>query len=429
MKNILLLFSLSLVVEGYGQSAKTINLEDCYKLAQQQYPLIKQRDLIDKTKDYSIQNASKGYYPQFSVNAQATYQSAVTSVPFSLNIPALGLDLSIPTPNKDQYKAYGEVDQLIYDGGIIKYTKETDIANAGIQQQNLKVELYALEDRINQLFFGAMLISEQIKQNVIVQKDIQNSIDKMQEGVKNGVATTTNVDELQTELLQQQQNKIQLEGSRKAYLAMLGVFINQQLDENTELQSSEAIAIPDSIMRPEQALYDLQKRGYDIQENMLSANNRPKFSFFFQGGYGRPGLNAFDNNFAAYYIGGFRLSWALGGYYTLKNQKQLLEIDKQTTDIQKETFVFNTRLTIKQENADMSKYSAMMNLDNDIIAKRTSIKNATKMQMENGTATTHDYINALDAEDQAKQSLLVHHVQLLLAEYNYKSSIGNYDKK
>ncbi len=425
MKKILVLFSCLLAFEGYGQTPVTIHLEDCYKLARQQYPLIKQQDLIEKTKDYSIQNAAKGYYPQISLNGQATYQSDVTSVPFSLNIPKLGLDLSIPTPNKDQYKVYGEVDQVIYDGGIIKYSKESDVANAAIQEQNLEVELYALNDRVNQLFFGTMLLNEQIKQNEIVQKDIQNSIDKMLEGVKNGTATTTSVDELQAELLQQQQNKIQFLESHKAYLSMLGLLTNQQLDENTILVSGEAIHYPDSIKRPELLFYDEQKRGYDVQEKMLAASNKPKFSFFFQGGYGRPGLNAFDNNFAAYYIGGFRFAWTLGGYYTLNNQRQILDIDKQTSQIQKETFLLNTRLLLKQQSSEMEKLSQMITMDNDIIAKRTRIKEAVKAQMENGMVTTYEYIAALDAEDQAKQNQLLHHVQLLLAEFTFQNTHGN----
>ena len=270
-----------------------------------------------------------------------------------------------------------------------------------------------------------MLINEQVKQNDIVQKDIQNSIDKMQEGVKNGTATTTSVDELQAELMQQQQNKIQLLESRKAYLSMLGLLTNQQLDENTVFETNEAIHVSDSIKRPELLFYDAQSHSYDVQNKMLSASNRPRFSFFFQGGYGRPGLNAFDNNFAAYYIGGFRFSWTLGGYYTLNNQRQLLDIDKQTTEIQKETFLLNTKVTLKQENSDMSKLSQMIEIDNSIIAKRTSIKNAVKAQMENGTVTTYEYVSALDSEDQAKQNLLLHKVQLLLAEYTFQNTIGN----
>ncbi len=425
MKNILLLFSLLLIgFTGYGQTAKTINLEDCYKLARQQYPLIKQRDLIEKTKDYTIQNAAKGYYPQLNINGQATYQSAVTAISVG-GLPPPFNNISFPTISKDQFNVHGEVDQTIYDGGVIKQQKQADAASANTQEQNVEVQLYALNDRINQIYFGILLIDEQVKQNDLTQKDVQNSIDKMNEGVKNGTATITNVSELDAELLQQQQNKIQLQASRKAYIDMLGLFINQPLDENTTLQIPVSIVVSDTIKRPELSFYDFQKKTDDAQEKILNSSNRPKLSAFFQGGYAMPGLDAFDVNPAPYYITGFRLSWSLGGYYTLNNQKQILEIDKQNIDVQKETFLFNTNLTLKQQNSDITKLHAMIDKDNDIISKRTEVKDASKAQMENGVITTHEYVSELDAEDQAKQSLLLHQVQLLLAEYSYQNTTGN----
>lgn len=424
MKNILILFSLLFMgFAGYGQS-KTINLEDCYKLARQNYPLIKQHDLIEKTKDYSIQNAAKGYYPQLNINGQGTYQSAVTAISVS-GLPPAFSHLSFPTISKDQFNVHGEVDQTIYDGGVIKQQKQSDVANANIQEQNVEVQLYALKDRINQIYFGVLLIDEQVMQNDLTQKDIQSSIDKMQEGVNNGTATSANVAELQAELLQQQQNKIQLQSSRKAYLDMLGVFINQPLDENTTLQIPISVMQSDSIKRPELSFYDFQKKSDEVQEKILNSANRPKFSFFFQGGYAMPGLDAFDIDPALYYITGFRLSWSLGGYYTMKNQKQILEIDRQNIDVQKETFLFNTNITLKQQNSDIIKLRAMIDKDIEIIGKRTEVKDASKAQMENGVVTIHEYISELDAEDQAKQSLNLHQIQLLLAEENYKNTTGN----
>jgi len=425
MKNILILFSLFLlIVKGSGQSPSTITLEDCYKLARQQYPLIRQSDLIEKTKAYNIENASKGYYPQLNINGQGTYQSAVTDIPLN-GLPKPFNDLSFPTLPKEQFNVHGEVDQTIYDGGVIKQQKQSDAVNAGIQQQNLEVELYALKDRINQIYFGVLLIDKQVVQNSLTQKDIQNSIDKTQEGVKNGTATSSSVAELQAELLQQQQNKIQLQASRKAYLDMLGVFVNRQLDTNTTLQIPATLIPSDSIKRPELSLYDFQKKGDDAQEKILTASDRPKFSYFFQGGYALPGLNGFDISPAWYYITGLRLSWNLGGYYTLKKQKQLLDIDRQTIDLQKQTFLFNTTVTMKQQSSDITELQAVINTDNEIIAKRTEVKDASKAQMEYGTITIHDYISELDAEDQAKQSLLLHQVQLLLAEYTYQNTTGN----
>jgi len=401
--------------------ATTITIDEAYQLARKNYPLIKQRELIKKSSAYSVENASKGYLPQLNFSGQATYQSAVTNFPFTIPIPGF----TLPTYSKDQYKIYGEVDQSIYDGGIIKNQKQTEETNEAIQQQNLEVELYALYDRVNQLFFGILLSDEQLKQNQLLQNDIQNGIDKAKSLVTNGTAFRSSVDELQAQLLQTDQSKVEIIALRKAYADMLSLFINEPIDSNTELKTPPVPALADSINRPEMLLYDYQKKVYDLQGNLLNAQLRPKFDFFFQGGYGRPGLNFLSNDFALYYITGIRLSWNLGSLYTLKNQRQILNINKQTLDIQKENFVFNTTISQKQGNADINKYGELIKKDDEIISLRESVKNAASAQLENGVLSAHDYLTEVDAEDQARQNKILHEVQLLQSQYSYQVLTGN----
>ena len=426
MRKISIFFSLLFIgFRCYAQTSKSISLEQCYALAKQNYPLIKQAGLIEKSRQYNVENAGKAYLPQFSINGQATYQSAVTSLGISgIDIPHV-IDVSIPTPPKDQYNIHGELDQTIYDGGVIKQQKSSAQTDADISEKNLEVQLYALKDRVNQVFFGTLLIDQQLTQNDLLKKDIQNSIDKMQQAVDNGTALKSSLDELQAEMLQQDQNEINLKASRKAYIDMLGILVNLPLNDSTTLETPNTINVTDSISRPELALYDFQKKSYDVQDKMLNAGNRPKFMFFAQGGYAEPGLDAFDVNFQWYYIGGFKLAWNFGGYYTVKNQRQLLNIDRETTDLNKETFLFNTKITMKQQSAQIIELQELMNTDNEIIAKRTSIKEVSKAQMEQGALTVHEYIGELDAENEAKENLLLHKVQLLQAEYNYQNTTGN----
>jgi outer membrane protein TolC len=405
----------------YAQQPVKLTIEGVYKSARENYPLIRQKDLIAKTKEYSVSNAAKGYLPSLSVNGQATYQSAVTSFPFK--IPISGF--SIPQYSKDQYKIYGEADQVIYDGGAIKNQKQIAETNEIIQQQNLEVELYSLYDRVNQLFFGALLMNEELKQNDLLKKDIQNGIDKAKALVANGTAYRSTVDELSAQLLQAEQSRIEFAETKKAYLNMLGLFINDTLDENTILQIPAAPAFADNINRPELLYYDYQKKTYDLQDQLLKVQLRPKFNLFVQGGYGRPGLDVLSNNFAWYYIGGLRLSWNFGSWYTLKNQKQLLNMDRKSLDIQKETFLFNTQITQKQQSEDVEKYLALLKKDDAIISLRESVKNAASAQLENGVLSAHDYITEVNAEDEARQNLILHEIQLLQAQYNYQNTSGD----
>jgi outer membrane protein TolC len=420
-KYLILLLVASAYLPIVKAQSSTLTIQDCYQLARKNYPLIKQRDLITKTKDYSVSNASKGYLPAFSVNGQATYQSAVTTFPFT--IPVKGFTL--PQYSKDQYKIDGEVDQVIYDGGVIKNQKQTAEANEAIQQQSLEVELYALYDRVNQLFFGALLIDAQLKQNDLLKQDVQNGIDKAKAQVANGTAYRSSVDELEAQLLQTHQSRIELLASKKAYLDMLAIFINRPVDGNTVIEKPAAPRMADTISRPELISYEYQKKTYDLQNDLLKAQLRPKLGFFAQGGYARPALDPLSNNFQWYYIGGLKLSWNFASLYTLKNQRRIIDINKQTLDIQKETFLFNTNLTQKQQNSDIAKYEELMKTDDQIIAMRESVKKAASAQLENGVLSAHDYITQVNAEDQARQNLILHEMQLLQEQYSYQNTIGN----
>jgi outer membrane protein TolC len=402
-----------------AQQPVHLTIEEAYSLARKNYPLIKQRDLITKTREYTVSNAAKGHLPVLMINGQATYQSAVTTIPF--NIPGI----TIPPFNKDQYNIHGEVDEVIYDGGVIKNQKQTAEANEGIQQQNLEVQLYALYDRINQIFLGAILIGEQLRQNGLVKKDIQNGIDKAKALVANGTAYRSSVDELQAQILQTEQSRIELKATRRAYLDMLGVFVNMRLDSNTVLERPVPLVLADAVTRPELLYYEYQKRTYDLQDDLLKTQLRPKFNFYVQGGYARPGLNFLSNDFSWYYIGGVKLNWNLGSLYTLKNQRQLTDINRTMLDLQKETFLFNTQITRQQQNEDVEKYLELLKTDNAIIVLRESVKNAAAAQMENGVLSAHDFVTQVNSEDEARQNLILHELQLLQAQYNYQTTMGN----
>ena len=397
-----------------------LSLKDCYEKARQNFPLIKERELIKKTRDFTVENASKGYWPQVSFTGQATYQSEVTSLPIKLP------GVNIPSLNKDQYRVIGEVSQTLFDGGLVNQHKNMQNASADIQDQSLEVQLYALKDRINQLFFGTLLIDEQLKQNELLLKNIKNNIEKIQAIVENGIAMKSNVSEMEAELLTREQSRIELLSGRKTYLDMLSLFINYNLNESTELSKPElAAGLSDSIKRPELIMYAVQKKYYDIQDRILKANNLPKVQFFFQEGFGRPTMNMLDNSFNFYSMGGIRFNWVLSGLYTLKNDRELLTLNRQNTDIQQEIFLFNTKITLRQQGNDIQKFKELIGKDNDIIQRRTEVRMAALAQLENGTSTSHEYLSQLIAEDQAKQNLILHQVQLLMKQYDYQNTSGN----
>lgn len=422
---LLLLLLLFFTVQVHAQTAQPLSIDSCYAKARRNYPLIHQFGLIEQSKSYSLDNVSKGYLPQITVAGQATYQSDVTQLKLNENL-AGSLPISEPM-SKDQYKLYGEVIQPITDLFTLSNQKDLVDINASVEAQKIEVELYRLYERINQLFFGMLLIELQVEQNEIVKKDILAGIEKTTAAIANGTALKSNLSLLKAELLKAEQRTTELKAGWKSFADMLSLFTHETVTPDTKLQRPPVPQFSASINRPELQLYELQKQAFDVQGNIVSTKNLPRFSLFFQGGAGRPALNFLSNDFEGYYYTGLRLNWNISSFYTSGRDKEILQLNRETVEKQKETFLFNTNLTLKQQMNETAKTEALIQTDEEIIALREEIKNTARNQLENGTISAIDYVSYVNAEDQARQNLLLHQMQLLMVLYNNKTTTGNHN--
>ncbi len=415
---VLVAFGLLGSLATYAQEP-SLTLEHCWEMARKNYPLIQQKELLARSLEYTISNAQSGNLPQVSIHGQASYQSEVTRFP--------GPGVLVEPLSKDQYKIYAELNQNIYDGGVIKNQNAVQSAGTLVEQQKLEVELYKIRERINQIYFGVLLMDAQRSQLNLLRSDITSSLAKTESAVRNGTAFQTNVDMLQAELLKTDQRIIEIKAGRKAYLAMLGYFINQPLGAQTVLVAPVAMedAKVSDIKRPELTLYQFQSDLLGAQYKFSTKRNVPKLGLFVQGGYGRPGLNMLKNEFETYYLGGIRLSWSLGNFYNSKRDRELLDVNTQMVTAQKETFLFNTNLTLMQLDDEVQKLRELIRVDDEIIALRARIKNTAKAQYEHGVISTNDLLRELNAEENARQNLAVHQIQFMLAKYNYQTTTGN----
>ena len=417
----LLSLTLLLLSFNFVKAQNQISLEECYEKARENYPLIKQKEYIEQSKDYNVNNVWKGYFPQVTILGQATYQSDVTQVPAPLP------GIVIQRLSLDQYKFVADVTQTIYDGGIMSSQAGIQESVGEINNQQIEIELLRVKERVNQIYLGVLLLDAQLSQLELVKDDLNASISKLEAAIRNGTATKSDVDILKAELLKTEQHKIELNSSRISYINMLGLLINENLNESTNLSTPSQINYlkTDEIIRPELNLYSAQKNLIENQEGLTTSKIIPKANLFFQGGYGRPGLNMFINDFAWYYIAGIRVSWSLSSLYTYGNEGEINQLNLQSIDAQTETFLLNTKITTNQQLQDIDKLNKMIEVDKSIIELRTSVKLAAESKLENGVITSNDYIQELNAEDTAKQNLEIHKIQLLLSQYNYKITTGN----
>ncbi|MCC8035444.1 MAG: TolC family protein [Rikenellaceae bacterium] len=402
--------------------AGQLTVEECYRLAMDNYPLVRRYGLINMSEGYDLSNASKAYLPQFSLSGRATYQTDVTSVPIS--IPGY----EIPSLSKDQYQLLAEVSQSIWDGGAARASKEAVMAQGDVDRAQFEVDMYAVRERIDNLFFGILLLDEQIRLNDLYLEDLQVSYDRIASYMANGVANQSDLDAVRVEQLGAGQNGVQLESNRRAYLNMLSAFIGEYLDEGTWLVKPEVLdepAIRPAYDRPEMGLYDAQQRQIDAQRLSIRASNMPNLGVFLQGGYGKPGLNMFQDKFKVYAMGGVRLSWNFGNFYTRRNNLLKIESGIRQIAVQRDTFLFNNDLQQQQLDAQYRQYRKMMADDDEIIRMRSNIVRASDAKLENGIISVTDLMRDKISEQNARVNKAVHEIELLQTIYGIKNLTNN----
>ena len=410
---------------SYAPCFAQLSIEACYEKARANYPLIKQYGLIEKTKEYNLSNAAKGYLPQVTFSAQATYQSDVTEIPIDLD--AIGLTgVKIPSVSQDQYKMELALSQTLWDGGAIRSERKTLRTQAEVDQRDMDVNMYTINERVNQLYFGVLLAEAQLEQNKVLQAELRRNCDQVSSYIKNGIAQQSDLDAIRVDLLKAKQTEAQFEHTKRAYREMLSRLIGEEIGEETRLVKPEAVRpLTKENNRPELELYQARIRNLRAQDSRITAGMMPKLGLFVTGGYGKPGLDMFEDNFKAYYLAGVRLSWNLGSLYTRKNDRRKIQTGIRSIETQRETFLFNTSLDVVQRNATIDKYIDQLKYDDEIIALRGSVKRASEAKMANGTLSGTDLTRDIHAEQSAIQDKILHEMELLQAIYNLKYVTNN----
>jgi outer membrane protein TolC len=403
-----------------AQQVTTLSIGECYNLAAKNSPLYQQKALTIAGGNLAEKNLNLKWLPQLDINAQASYQSEVTSLP--IKIP----NVNIEELDKDQYKGTLDLVQPVYDGGVIAGQKKLQRITTETEAQKVEVDLYQLRSTINNYFFAALLMDQNIQLMDLVKQDLNNSLKTIAAQVLNGIATKSNEDLLNAELLKTDQQLIEFSFARKQAMQILAILIHAPVHEHTILVTPETFyKITDTaITRPELKLFDFQQQGFRQQSNLINAKTNPRFSFFANGGYGKPGLNQLKNEFDWFYITGVKLNIPIMSRITQQKDKAVLKIQEQVVDKQKENFLNNNQQLLVWQKTEIEKYRQLVLTDSALIVLRARIKENAFVKLSNGIITTDDYIRELNAENQARLNQKLHEVTLLQAQYNYKIITG-----
>ena len=413
------------VLIGVPSWAQT--LEECQQLACDHYPEIRQYDLIRQSEQYDLSNAARSWLPQVSFSAQATWQNRVPEFPSALSGMLDQAGVSLRGLDKDQYKVALEVNQTIWDGGQSQADRRVIEATADEHRQATEVDLYAVKGRVNDLYFGILLLEERLGQTDLTIALLQSNLDKVRSLVTNGVAMQTDADAVEAELLSVQQQRVQIEASRASYRRMLELFIGQRLAERLERPELVETVSGESA-RPELAWIDAQQERLAAQELSVKSATRPRFGVFAQGYYGYPGLDYFAGMVSTDWtwnaLIGVKMSWNFGAYYTKKNRLSNLRVAKQQLDIQRDVFLFNTDLQVAEEQGNISRLRRALADDDRIVALRRSVREAAESKLRNGVIDTNDLLRKITDEASARSARSLREVELLKAIYELKYTIN-----
>ena len=429
-------------------------LEECQQAAERNYPLIRQYDLIGKTTQLTVANIQKGWLPQVSAQAQATYQSDVTAWPGEMKTMMTGMGIDMKGLKKDQYRVGIDVQQTIYDGGAISSQKAVAREQGRVQEAQTEVNLYNVRKRVNEMYFSLLMLDEHILLNHDLQELLAGNERKLQAMVKGGTAAESDWQSVKAERLNARQQATSLESQKRMLTAMLSTFCGIEVREVRKPVMSVAVVQQQTVqqqtvqqqtvqqqtvqqqtgqqqtgLRPELRALDAQIGLFNAQEKALNSALMPKLSVFAQGYYGYPGLNMFEDmmshDWSLNGIIGARLTWNIGALYTRKNDKAKLQLQRDLTESNREVFLFNNRLEQIQQNEEISRYQQLMADDEEIIVLRSAVRKAAESKLSHGIIDVNDLVREINQENAARVQQSIHEIEMLKEIYDNKFTTNN----
>lgn len=401
---------------AFGQ--QNISLDSCYNWARENYPNLAQSELWSEISTLKKENIKTTYYPQVTLNGQATYQSDVTS--FGISIP----NISVPKVPKDQYKAYAEFRQTIWDGGISGINSQLEDAVLQNNLDQLEIEIYKLNDQVSMAFFTSLVVDKQIEVVDAQKKVLEERLKTTESGIANGVVEQATASVIKAEILNLEQNRIKLKSGKIAAVQMLSVLTGKKLNEKSQFIYSGKQVQEAELHRPELQLFASQAGTLEKQKELLQKTRNPKIFGFGQAGYGRPGLNMLSEDFDTWYLVGAGISWNAFDWKNTARQKQVLSLQQDMLKTSEQTFRQNIDVLLVQQKSQISQLEDLLTTDQEMVSLRSEIAKSASSKLENDVITASDYIQEVQAETLAKLNLELHQIQLEEANEKYSLIMG-----
>lgn len=394
-------------------SAQSLTLEQCRQKAHDNYPAIRQYGMIEQSREFTLGNAAKGWLPRVSASAGAYAFTDILTSDVQTAMPGIGLKSRMASGVVTVY-------QSVYDGGRIAAQRQVAAAQSDVERRRLDVTMYAVHERIDQLFFGILLLDEQTVQNELLQQDLATSEQTVRSMMKGGVANQSDLDAILVERLKAEQQREAVGASRRAYLRMLGVFLGEELPEDTRLEKPEAPASDSEwgTNHPEMQYYAAQDFLLDARRKQLNALLRPEVNVFGMGMVHTKMSGLLNDGVL---IGGVSVSWNIGALYTRKNDLRSLEVQRAMNGSLKEVFLFQNRLQNEETSGAVASLRKQIAQDDEIVRLRESIRSKSERKVQLGTESVNELVRAINAVSMAKAQKAQHEIELLREIYRQRN--------
>lgn len=405
-----------------------VTLEECITLAQDNYPLIKKYDLLNQTREVNLSDINKSWLPQINVYAQGTVQNETPSFPESLAGIISQSGTNVSGLNEWQYKIGADINQNVWDGGSSKVQREMERAEDMERQSALDVQLYAIRERVEELYFGVLLIEEQAEQTRNMLALLQSNLDKLRVMLKNGVAMQSDVDMMEAQYLSTVQQLTHAESTSKSYRKILEIFTGKSLAGQELMKPCAYIPQDMAPDRPELRHFEAQLLVNEAREASITASVMPKIGLFAQAYYGYPGFDYFESmmnrNASFNILAGVKVSWNIGVFYTKKNDRRKLRLSSKNIAVERDAFLFNTSMKTRSQLDHIDELKAVMKENDRIVELRTNVRKAAESQLDNGVIDTTDLLTKLTDEKQARLTASYHEIQLIQSIYKLKYTLN-----
>lgn len=405
-----------------------VTLEECITLAQDNYPLIKKYDLLNQTREVNLSDINKSWLPQINVYAQGTVQNETPSFPESLAGIISQSGTNVSGLNEWQYKIGADINQNVWDGGSSKVQREMERAEDMERQSALDVQLYAIRERVEELYFGVLLIEEQAEQTRNMLALLQSNLDKLRVMLKNGVAMQSDVDMMEAQYLSTVQQLTNAESTSKSYRKILEIFTGKSLAGQELMKPCAYIPQDMAPDRPELRHFEAQLLVNEAREASITASVMPKIGLFAQAYYGYPGFDYFESmmnrNASFNILAGVKVSWNIGVFYTEKNDRRKLRLSSENIAVERDAFLFNTSMKTRSQLDHIDELKAVMKENDRIVELRTNVRKAAESQLDNGVIDTTDLLTKLTDEKQARLTASYHEIQLIQSIYKLKYTLN-----